>query len=1068
MSVGSGPVAVRGAFHGTTIESLDLETQLTMLREECHEAVNESRRSKLYCQQVRKELQELVTTELDHTTQGDHAMFGGIAALLSNTNTLVEKFAAFEVYLRDKLSAEQAQREERLLDESRRFTEQQFRKLHDDVRQTLITFKEEIVVLGCAQKHTRAEIMDEINKIRQDADDKLRSVTAACESAVTAVRSDVATQMEQIMTSFERRCEMISTRCVEGQDVARKQIHSDLSAHMQQVDQKLGQLSSKVESVVETYLTREEENKLRTADSSLFAQRLEAIDKKLNDTSVSLKKFVNASLADVKDAIADTVSSCAKAVNLQSLKDEVNDVRVGSQRDFAAMRKSNDAYQERQDEAMRQIDARVADVRNFVSCEARRLSEVIHEKTQSESTKREERLRSIEMNFEDILRKSETVFQEHLQGVSDSMEQKFVVRIESDTKATESIFLKHLEELSSTADSKSEAVVQQLQSAVELTDKKIKALEETIQMAKTGTEASLANRVSQSETALQHRLAAIEASAGQVADELNQMHSVFVTVFGSCSPTKVATLARGATSFSNQATSTLATFAQHDTQTESPMLAPTPSSTSRIASRLPQPLDPLEVTLDRQKHKILEQLLEGHLNGMEQSIEATNDVARQSSQAIVLLQKELDESRKQLTVVRADVMREVEQLISHNVAALSATHETALTGTDEFLRRHVDERVEHTRRAVLRNTAVIMASRCSERRRRMYYNAWVHFVRIHRAKSLLKKRSKDQRALSILERTVIPTCSAALRRRTFALWKMFLVTKRQKKRCLRLASSCNHEAGKKLLRVYVGKWMRYLRMVRTRNACKVLQTKTTKQFAFKSFQLWKLVTLRRRKILQCRQRAALLALAFGHTSGSCVQSSRSITSDLTIASISRIDRSFSFHRHVDPQPAQRPPVVPPVFARLLRSYFLTWCRWSSSATSRKLRHAVIATDGIVDKLQRDVATVVGELSLLRDDETAFREQVSSLIARQRRSAGVSATFEKYHRSPVKLLRAMLRSVIEGEGNFLDAFESLLLWVDVIERTHHDVMQELGMLQTWMTAIDEEIRKVVKFPRPPFK
>lgn len=203
MSVVSIVASAGGAFHGHTIEAWDYERQVSALREEVRESLDESRRSKLYCQQVKKDLQNLISTELDG--KQDTEMLGGISSLLSSTNTLVEKFAVFERYLREKIASDQQDREARIIDATQRHAASLVDALREDVRETLKSFRHEILTLRNAQLADHDALREHCTSITRDVHTQLSEVVATKFSNAEKNAGSGIANIQKVIEALEQR-----------------------------------------------------------------------------------------------------------------------------------------------------------------------------------------------------------------------------------------------------------------------------------------------------------------------------------------------------------------------------------------------------------------------------------------------------------------------------------------------------------------------------------------------------------------------------------------------------------------------------------------------------------------------------------------------------------------------------------------------------------------------------------------------------------------------------------------------------------------------------------------------
>ncbi|CUG92678.1 Hypothetical protein, putative [Bodo saltans] len=203
MSVVSIVASAGGAFHGHTIEAWDYERQVSALREEVRESLDESRRSKLYCQQVKKDLQNLISTELDG--KQDTEMLGGISSLLSSTNTLVEKFAVFERYLREKIASDQQDREARIIDATQRHAANLVDALREDVRETLKSFRHEILTLRNAQLADHDALREHCTSITRDVHSQLTEVVATKFSNAEKNAGSGIANIQKVIEALEQR-----------------------------------------------------------------------------------------------------------------------------------------------------------------------------------------------------------------------------------------------------------------------------------------------------------------------------------------------------------------------------------------------------------------------------------------------------------------------------------------------------------------------------------------------------------------------------------------------------------------------------------------------------------------------------------------------------------------------------------------------------------------------------------------------------------------------------------------------------------------------------------------------
>lgn len=122
----------------SSVEIFDLREQVKLMKEQVLDAQEESRRAKLLCVQVRKELYELTKQE------GTSQTYSAIASLLGNTTSLVEKFALFEQYLKDSIAAETQARDTQLRAQCNEYTDEQSRDVSDGVRRVLESFRGQI------------------------------------------------------------------------------------------------------------------------------------------------------------------------------------------------------------------------------------------------------------------------------------------------------------------------------------------------------------------------------------------------------------------------------------------------------------------------------------------------------------------------------------------------------------------------------------------------------------------------------------------------------------------------------------------------------------------------------------------------------------------------------------------------------------------------------------------------------------------------------------------------------------------------------------------------------------
>jgi chromosome segregation ATPase len=301
-------------FVATSVEIFDLREQVQLMKEQVMDAQEESRRSKLLCIQVRKELHEL--TKQEDTSQ----TYSAIASLLGNTTSLVEKFALFEKYLRESISADTANRDEQLKADARSYTDEQSSDVADGVRKVLESFRGRIESCNTAIQHEGASRVEECATIR--------SLLTKWEAKQDTMSDGIRREMDSRLSPISKKTDDL----FKMNDELRRQFET------QQVDIKI---VSNEQSALRS-LSQSHQTELLKLSTSL--QAAIAMSEQTTRDVAELRKLTDAQQA----AIATSEQTTRDVAELRKLTDAQQAAIAMSEqttRDVAELRKLTDAQQ---------------------------------------------------------------------------------------------------------------------------------------------------------------------------------------------------------------------------------------------------------------------------------------------------------------------------------------------------------------------------------------------------------------------------------------------------------------------------------------------------------------------------------------------------------------------------------------------------------------------------------------------------------------------------------------------------------------------------------------------------
>jgi hypothetical protein len=938
MSVVSIVASAGGAFHGHTIEAWDYERQVSALREEVRESLDESRRSKLYCQQVKKDLQNLISTELDG--KQDTEMLGDISTLLSSTNTLVEKFAVFERYLREKIASDQQDREGRIIEATQRHATNLVDALREDVRETLKSFRHEILTLRNAQLADHASLKEHCAAITRDVHSELTEVVATkFSNAEKNAGSGIA--------NIQRVIETLEQRAAESAASLKKYVTANLSDVRLLIDEATKDVA-RSRQLEEQKASTEELRRSMDVRVAELSRQVSMCDRsrQLEEQKASTEELRRS--MDVRVAeLSRQVSMCEQGISRCEITERDDTARL--ERRIVNLDESRAAAEKRIAELSRQLavcENGVETTAGLGTDHATRLERRVALIEGSHA--------SLELRVSDSIEAQIKSSSRHLMALDDEVKHSFVaVRKELSTMQT-NLTSTHTE------------VHNKISLIGATTKDALAALEVNSKASQHAAIEILEKRLLADELPKLHkRIDVVENSIrGDVMTAKNDVKSlqdVFISVFG-----------KG-----------------HDGQ----------------------PLQTLDDSLLAHRNNVVQDLLVTHIKRLESSIAESNETSRE-----------------------------------HSVGALHHLQQQMRSTQDEI--RASLQIAEAKASYRLRHQAVcFLTTNLQTRRRGTAFHTWLSFAAASRAQRQEKKEQRRRWAVGVLERTVVPQLTTALRRNTFHLWKRFLTLKRGYKRINRTAMSLCSVAQRQLAARYLMCWVKHLKHLRRpKRYVAELQVRSKAVVRRGFFGRWvaHVMALRRRRTLH--RDAHVLSLC----------GLRSVVGNTSLVNVPMSRDRLLLWQKLSPRDWAG--------AKQL------WHGWVQHCWRRRLtllRRSAMATDAIVEATRVDLGALVGQVRDVQDTNLAFQKRVT-FITDLFEAPRLSHSTVIKESTPSKSLVKAIQHLSSGYATIHDIFAFLSLWVETVERTQRTLTHDVANLQAWSVAVDEEIRRVQKFVRPPFK
>ena len=294
------------SLRGRSIELHELQDRCNVMQEELRGAMEDSSRAMLFCQQVRKEVHALIATDLD-----DRETYGGIASLLSSTKNLVEKFAAFEVYLRDKLRIDEDAREARIIDLLNKTVARTTLQLQDDVRQTLLSFRDEIVALKTKTSSYDAKMRALEETSRSETARHSQEVSSRLQSLIDERTAEMRERWKET-DEIARNASVGTQKCFAAVNERQQEYQLEKSV----LEQQLGQLRDAGIVSRESSCRAEQAAQQQFAD---LAERLKIAEQDSSSWARSLETSFKATrqeiISNLETVKSETLSSVAQERN---------------------------------------------------------------------------------------------------------------------------------------------------------------------------------------------------------------------------------------------------------------------------------------------------------------------------------------------------------------------------------------------------------------------------------------------------------------------------------------------------------------------------------------------------------------------------------------------------------------------------------------------------------------------------------------------------------------------------------------------------------------------------------
>jgi hypothetical protein len=431
----------------------------------------------------------------------------------------------------------------------------------------------------------------------------------------------------------------------------------------------------------------------------------------------------------------------------------------------------------------------------------------------------------------------------------------------------------------------------------------------------------------------------------------------------------------------------------------------------------------------------------------------------------------------------------------------------------DHLHTALESRVESVSRSLVagnhRTAALLLAARTQSGLRLRFWRLWQVAAQRRRQQRLHRKHVTGTTHCNILQRTTMVQATMALRRRYWLSWKRFVVNRRGKHRLQRLSHTLEHDASRRLLARYLKSWSlwasrRHLRAI----ACQRMLLHANR-LRGRYFTAWCRRARRGLRLKHSQRFAALLALMHqmhdvrlarngvgaawhGGEAPATSHASRPLSHDggvgMSSLLASRESRLVSPQRHRDTlsrrvhsdvgpfsyaQHSHSLVISSPLSPRdvvLLRQYFR---HWVAGATCRLVGRQIDAVREVQESLDHVRLDVIQVASACSADRCEL--QIVKVLAHKMFFGG--GEMERNQTQPVgnaatgaSLIR-VLENLQEGKRSgltLMDLYTALRRWVESADKHFNDMFRDFRSMQAWMTAVDEELRRVQKFVRPPFK
>ena len=989
----------------SSIAVTDLEARVRTLQEEVADALDESRRSKLYCQQVRKELHDLVSTEYDRDLSDE--TFDGMAKLLGQTSTLVEKFVAFELHLRGKFQAELQDRDDNLSSLHRSLAESLVRTLQSDIRETLVTFKNEII---------------ELRQFRTSITQTVADLTA----------QQSATQQE--ILQLKDSLASLQSREMAGLAVQHKQAAADIDVLK--------------ETIAETkaYLQNQLDNQRREAAEAVGA---------LNNATKNLQQQVGTTstshgqeLTSLQQQITDANARCSDTAKREAERrqNELDDLHKKNQKEFSKLADKLDIVKQNSENELmtlkRQTDQRTDSLQAA-------FGKMINEMQGNMSAVTTELAKEIRQGHEAL--------EEKIRAVGDNEQNSREVHASA------------LEKNSSLIDQRMAALVGKLEANLRDTEQKL--------TERAAQEKAMLER--QFDGELEKHVTTLTKAIDGVASDLAYNQDALLTALSERDRESAGR-------------SSLDQFTFGDPDPAIAVEAPTPivamesrkKSVSIVVTPEEQPEAP---PMARRKSEALKEKLGEHFDEIHRRVSYNEQGAHRRATLVAqrheMVERDIGDIRDEVDRLRQvfvsvfggspdslqnqlnqqkDVV--VQEILQSHVRTLekslgdveqrccdfakSAAVEVGgkvSQASEERLHLYAKQFVTLQNR-VTHSNALLLKQSNTERTRRTFFHQWGSFITWKRAK---KQRAVEQRrrmAVDVIERTIVPRISAALRRSAWATWKRFLVFRRQRVRQSRLAVSMSRGNGQLHLRKFYLLWRRFVREVRRPQ--RVLQLLSKKRPAYHAATVmarWRALVKRKQEL--CLSRRFLAVLSIAQSSG-----------------------LIGFNE--SPLPAARgskqlraSPLAAAINRRLGLRYFSVWANRATQRIRGMLREGCQRALSQTDNLTGSLVVINNEVRLMHDSQSELSSRIAALI---QHSESDDEFRQNALQNPLRYLQSALHNMTTGYGSYQEVFWCLALWADTVDRDYRGLRADVEKLYSWVTAIDNEIRNVQKFMRPPFK